>query len=43
MAAELQKMYRAVREESPTWPAWEWPRYEADRIQWPDYRGKKNE
>lgn len=32
MAAQLKKMYREVRDESPTWPAWEWPRYEGKRI-----------
>jgi arylsulfatase A len=41
MTAELQKLYRAVRDESPTWPAWEWPRYEAERIQWPTYKQKR--
>ncbi len=34
MAATLEKMYREVRDESPTWPEWEWPRYEAKRIIW---------
>ncbi len=28
----LRKMYREVREESRVWPAWEWPRYEGQRI-----------
>jgi len=39
MSAKLKRMYREVREESPTWPAWEWPRYEAKRIEW---AGEKN-
>jgi len=30
-----------VRAEQPLWPAWEWPRYEAERIQWPEYRKRK--
>ncbi|MEW6302379.1 MAG: sulfatase [Verrucomicrobiota bacterium] len=41
MAAVLRKMYLEVRGEMPTWPAWEWPRYEGQRIEWPSYRGKK--
>jgi arylsulfatase A len=35
MATELKKMYREVRDETPVWPAWEWPRYESQRIIWP--------
>ena len=34
----MTEMYREVREESPVWPAWEWPRYEGQRIEWPEYR-----
>ncbi len=41
MAVQLRKMYRSVRDESPTWPAWQWPRYEAERIVWPPYKAKK--
>jgi arylsulfatase A len=33
MAAMLQERYHEVREESPVWPAWEWPRDEGLRIQ----------
>lgn len=33
--------YREVREESPVWPDWEWPRYESQRIRVPSYKGKK--
>ncbi len=44
MAAILERQYRAVRDESPTWPAWQFARYEAERIEWPPYwkppRGK---
>jgi arylsulfatase A len=32
MSARLRRMYREVRDETPTWPAWEWPRYEGKRI-----------
>jgi arylsulfatase A len=45
MAAQLRKLYREVRNESPTWPAWEWPRFEGERIRaareagvWPTWR-----
>jgi arylsulfatase A len=40
MYARLQKMYREVRDESPTWPEWEFARYEAGRIEWPEPRQK---
>jgi hypothetical protein len=33
----MQKMYREVRDEAPTWPEWEFARYESKRIEWPDY------
>ncbi len=38
IAAKLRRMYREVRDESPTWPEWEFARYEAGRIEWPAYR-----
>jgi arylsulfatase A len=38
MLAKLGPMYREVRDESPTWPEWEFARYEAGRIEWPTYR-----
>ena len=42
MSAVLRRMYSEVQNESPTWPEWQWPRYEAGRIGWPDYwKGKK--
>jgi len=34
MATVLRKLYREVRDESPVWPEWEWPRYEGKRIIW---------
>ena len=36
--AKLETMYHEVREESPTWPEWEFARYESRRIEWPAYR-----
>jgi len=38
ITAKLEAMYREVREESPTWPEWEFTRYESGRIEWPSYR-----
>ncbi|MDF1752261.1 MAG: sulfatase-like hydrolase/transferase [Verrucomicrobiales bacterium] len=35
--SRLEAMYREVRDESPTWPVWEWPKYEGQRIEWPEY------
>jgi len=37
MVDTMSRMYAEVREESPVWPAWTWPRYESQRIEWPDY------
>ncbi|HLF93546.1 MAG TPA: sulfatase-like hydrolase/transferase, partial [Planctomycetota bacterium] len=37
MSAALRKMYLEVREETPAWPVWTAPPYEAQRIRWPDY------
>ena len=37
MQRTLVALYYEVREESPVWPAWEWPRYEGLRIEWPNY------
>ncbi len=41
MKKRLQQYYLEVREESPSWPEWKWPRYEGKRIEWPDYARKK--
>tara|TARA_R110002096_G_scaffold269404_6_gene463213 strand:+ start:1032 stop:2468 length:1437 start_codon:yes stop_codon:yes gene_type:complete len=38
MKHTLVSMYEEVREESPIWPAWEFPRYEGGRIEWPEYQ-----
>ena len=32
MSAALNKMYHEVRDESPVWPEWKWPRYDGHRI-----------
>ncbi len=37
MIAALQTFYRGVRDESPTWPAWEHSNYDGPRIEWPPY------
>jgi arylsulfatase A len=37
----LTAKYREVQAESPTWPAWEFARYESQRIEWPSYRGAR--
>lgn len=41
MNSVLQDMYRDVQLESPTWPQWEFARYESERIEWPAYRGSE--
>ncbi|NNE93118.1 MAG: sulfatase-like hydrolase/transferase [Verrucomicrobiales bacterium] len=38
MKSALLKKYHEVRDESPSWPEWEWPRYEGHRIEWPEYK-----
>jgi arylsulfatase A len=38
MRKRMTKLYREVRAESPTWPEWTWPKYESQRIIWPDYK-----
>lgn len=38
MQRKLVESYREIREETPTWPVWEFPRYEGQRIEWPEYR-----
>jgi len=34
---EMTAMYQEVKAEGPIWPDWEFARYEAERIQWPEY------
>lgn len=38
LVEQLRLVYAEVQRESPVWPAWEWPRYESQRIEWPSYR-----
>lgn len=38
MKVLLESAVGEVRGESPAWPVWEFPRYEAQRIVWPDYQ-----
>ena len=33
----LERRYREVRDESPTWPAWQFTNAEGPRIEWPEY------
>ncbi len=40
MVAAMTEIYTEVQQEGPVWPAWDWPRYEGKRIEWPPYRGK---
>ncbi|MCK5920400.1 MAG: sulfatase-like hydrolase/transferase [Methylococcales bacterium] len=41
MKSEMLSLYHEVREESPTWPVWEFPRYESKRIEWPVYKAMR--
>ena len=41
MAERMKKIYSDVQKDSPQWPAWEFARYESQRIEWPPYRGAK--
>ena len=38
MKEDLINLYREVREESPIWPDWTWPRDEVKRMVWPQYK-----
>ncbi|HVX64049.1 MAG TPA: sulfatase/phosphatase domain-containing protein, partial [Pirellulales bacterium] len=40
LSAVMKQMYHEVRDETPIWPVWKWPRYEGKRIQWPDYTAR---
>lgn len=33
----MQSIFHDVQAEGPDWPQWTWPRYESQRIQWPDW------
>ena len=39
LSAQMKAIYGSVQRDTPVWPAWEFDRYEAQRIQWPPYRG----
>ena len=41
LAAQMKQIYASVQKDTPIWPAREFDRYEAQRIQWPPYRGAK--
>jgi len=41
LSAQMKQIYASVQQDTRTWPAWEWPRYEHQRIQWPAFRGAK--
>lgn len=38
LKAKLTATFEEVQKESPVWPVWKWPRYEAQRIEWPEYK-----
>lgn len=40
LRAQMEQIYRQVRDEGPIWPDWEFARYEGGRIEWPAYRRK---
>ncbi|MBC8325268.1 MAG: sulfatase-like hydrolase/transferase [Verrucomicrobia subdivision 3 bacterium] len=41
LSAQMKTIYAGVQKDTPEWPAWEFARYESQRIQWPPYRGAK--
>lgn len=41
LVKRLRQAYAEVQVESPVWPIWEWPRYESQRIEWPEYRKRR--
>jgi hypothetical protein len=41
MTAQMKKIYASVQKDTPEWPAWDFARYEGQRIQWPPYRGAR--
>ena len=41
MQRQMTEIYHDVRDEVPTWPTWEWAKYESGKIVWPEYRGRK--
>lgn len=41
MKEEMVKKYHEVRDQSPVWPEWEFPKYEGQRIEWPEYKATR--
>jgi len=41
MTAQMKTIYASVQKDTPEWPAWDFARYEGQRIQWPPYRGAR--
>lgn len=37
LVARMRWMFEEIQQASPVWPEWTFPRYEAERIEWPDY------
>jgi arylsulfatase A len=37
LKSKMASMYAEIQSEAPQWPVWEWPKYESQRIVWPDY------
>jgi arylsulfatase len=37
MKHQMIQQFLDVQQEAPEWPLWEWPRYESEQIEWPDY------
>lgn len=40
LSAKLRHMYAEIQRETPVWPEWKFPRYEGQRIVWPEYRAR---
>lgn len=38
MKHKMTSLYHDVRNDAPSWPAWEWAKYESGKIEWPEYR-----
>jgi arylsulfatase A len=38
LKAKLIATFEEIQQQAPVWPAWKWPRYEAQRIEWPQYK-----
>lgn len=41
MKSAMEKLFAEVAVESPVWPDWQWPRYESQRIEWPEYKAMR--